>query len=180
MPTFRHGKSTGFLLENKLGSLVDISTYVREVTFPRTIDMPETTTFQSTAKTYVQGIADGKFSMSGLFDATGDALFSGLARSDGPPSTASADTYGKGKSYGFVFKFAPEGVAVGRTLYVGRVFVSNYSVQGSVRDMVAAQIDFVFSGQKAYTGDAGPLVRTTISALSGTDAVGIWNAQAVV
>jgi hypothetical protein len=73
MPTFRHGKSTVFKVDNAAGSLTDISNTLTDVSFPQSVDTAETSAFGSSAKSYVVGLSDGTLSVSGNYDATVDA-----------------------------------------------------------------------------------------------------------
>ena len=45
MPTFRHGKSAVFKVDNSGGSLTDISNTLNSVSFPRDIETLETASF---------------------------------------------------------------------------------------------------------------------------------------
>ena len=57
--------------------------------------------------------------------------------------------------YGFstarTFVYGPEGSASGRIKYTGSAFLTNYSVRGSVGDMVSMQADFVVTGDITRT-----------------------------
>ena len=73
---FTHGKDSVFKLDNASGSLTDISSYVNNVDFPESADVSETTTLGSAeTKTYIAGLKDATISLSGLWDATADAIF---------------------------------------------------------------------------------------------------------
>jgi len=78
MPTFRHGKSTVFKVDNSGGTLTDISNTLTDVSFPQSVDTAETSTFGSSAKSYVVGLTDATISVSGNFDATVDAHLAGI------------------------------------------------------------------------------------------------------
>ena len=53
---FVHGKSAVFKLDNSSGSLVDYSSYLEDISFPRSVETAETTTFGVSAKTYITGL----------------------------------------------------------------------------------------------------------------------------
>lgn len=135
MPTFRHGRNTVFKVQDAANTLTDISPVLKDVSLPISADTPETTAFGSTNKTYVIGIKDGRFSCSGMYDATVDALLSGI--------------------FGFetarTFEYGPEGSTTGRVKYTGSVFLTSYSVSGSVADMVAASCEFQVTGALTRT-----------------------------
>ena len=78
MPTFRHGKSTVFKVDNSGGSLTDISNTLTDVSFPRSVDTAETSAFGDSAKTYIVGLSDATVSVSGNYDATVDAHLAGV------------------------------------------------------------------------------------------------------
>lgn len=130
MPTFRHGRNTVFKIEDSGSTLRDISAALKDVSFPVTLDTPETTAFGSDTKTYVVGIKDGRFSCSGMFDATIDGYLQGI--------------YGLESARGF--EYGPEGSATGRIKFTGSVFLTSYTISGSVSDMVAASLEFQVTG----------------------------------
>lgn len=130
MPTFRHGRNTVFKIQNAAGTLVDISNVLRDVSLPISADTPETTAFGSTNKSYVIGIKDGRFSCSGMYDAATDAILEGIF----------------GLEAARTFEYGPEGSATGRVKYTGSVFLTSYTVSGSVSDMVAASCEFQVTG----------------------------------
>jgi hypothetical protein len=140
MPTFYHGKSTSFTIQDLTSTARDISPTLREVSFPVTIDTPETTAFGAEFKSYVVGIKDGRFSCSGMFDATAsvgpDVIFDAIYGEAGPTSGADSGLSG----FGFVY--GPSGTTATRVKYTGRVHLTNYQIQGSVSDMVAFSADF--------------------------------------
>ena len=71
---FVHGKSSVFKLDNASGSLTDISAFVNNVDFPETADVAESSVLGASNKTYLVGLRDASISLSGLFDATVDAI----------------------------------------------------------------------------------------------------------
>jgi hypothetical protein len=104
-------------------------------------------------------------------------MLSRLAASDGPTS---GDTFAQNTGKGFTIKYMPEGVtATGLVIYIGRVFISNYSVQGAVTELVAATVEFVFSGNPC-SSDATDLAlrRSTISSLTNNTTTGLGVAAA--
>jgi len=141
MPTFRHGKNATF----KLGTtgtptvLADISTTVDSVSFPRQMDLAETTTFGAGARTYIPGFPNQTFSISGKFDATTDAQLSNLA----------GDTSG----IPVCIQYRPEGTGASRVQYdaVGGsgqpgVYITNYSISSPVNDVVTFTAECTTSG----------------------------------
>ena len=130
MPTFRHGKSTVFKVDNAGGSLTDISTTLTDVSFPQTIETAETTSFGSSAKTYIVGLSDSTVSVSGNFDATVDAHLAAIA---GQAATVS-------------FEYGPEGSTSTYIKYSGEAILTSYEKSGAVGDVVTYSAEFQVTG----------------------------------
>lgn len=131
MPTFRHGKSAVFKLgtSGTPATATDISNVVNEVSFPRTVETGETTSFGSSAKTYVVGLTDATISFGGTFDATVDAQLAGIVGLDG-----------------VAFEYGPEGSTSTRVKYTGSGILTSYEVSAPVGDVVTFSADFQVSG----------------------------------
>ena len=130
MPTFRHGKSTVFKVDNSGGTLTDISNTLTDVSFPQTIETAETTSFGSSAKTYIVGLSDSSLSVSGNFDATVDAH---LAAVVGQAATLS-------------FEYGPEGSTAGFVKYTGEALLTSYEKSGAIGDVVSYSAEFQVTG----------------------------------
>lgn len=130
MPTFRHGKSTVFKVDNSGGTLTDISNSLTDVSFPQSVDTAETSAFGSSAKTYVVGLTDASISVSGMFDATVDAHLNGIL--------AQAATVS--------FEYGPEGSTSGFVKYTGEAILTSYEKSGAIGDMVSFSAEFQVSG----------------------------------
>ena len=132
---FRHGKNTVFKLDNSSGTLVDLSSYLEEVSVPRSIETGETTTFGSSAKSYITGLSDATISLSGKFDSTLDAHMSGIitALSAGTIDTVS-------------FEYGPESSTSTRIKYSGEAIVTSYEVSSPVADVVTCSIELQVTG----------------------------------
>ena len=130
MPTFRHGKSTSFKVDNAAGTLTNISDTLTDVSFPQTIETAETTSFGSSAKTYIVGLSDSTVSVSGNFDATVDAHLAGIL---GQAATLS-------------FEYGPEGTTNGLTKYTGECIMTSYEKSGAVGDVVTYSAEFQVTG----------------------------------
>lgn len=135
MPTFVHGKSTNFTLDDTSGVVRNISDTVTSVDFPDTIDLAETTAFGSSAKSYIVGLTDATLSISGIWDATVDGYLSGGAE----PASRS-------------FVFGPAGSTAGNVKYTGEAIVTSYSISNPVGDVVTYSLDLQVTG---------PVTRTT-------------------
>jgi hypothetical protein len=130
MPTFTHGKATVFKVDNSGGSLTDISNVLTDVSFPQTVETAETSSFGSSAKTYVVGLSDATISASGNFDATVDAHLSGIL----------------GQAASVSFEYGPEGLATGDSKYTGECILTSYEKSGAVGDVVTFSAEFQVTG----------------------------------
>ena len=124
MPTFVHGKSTFFSIDDTGGTVRDISDTLTSVDFPETIDTAETTAFGATSKSFIVGLRDATISVSGLWDATVDGYFIGTE-----PATRS-------------FVFGPAGNTGGYVKYSGEAILTSYSVSSPVADVDTYSADF--------------------------------------
>jgi hypothetical protein len=128
MPTFVHGKSTNFSLDDTGGTSRDISDTLTSVDFPETIDTAESTAFGSTSKSYLVGLRDATISVSGIWDATVDGYIIGTE-----PATRT-------------FIFGPAGSTGGNVKYTGECILTNYSVSNPVGDVVTYSLDLQCTG----------------------------------
>jgi len=127
---FVHGKSAAFKLDNSSGSLVDYSAYLEEVSMPRSVETAETTTFGSSAKSYITGLSDATISISGKFDSAADAT---LAAVLGQAATLS-------------FEYGPAGSTAGLIKYSGECIMTSYEIGASVGDAVTASVELQVTG----------------------------------
>ena len=130
MPTFRHGKSTVFKVDNSSGTLTNISDTLTDVSFPQSVDTAETSTFGSSAKSYVVGLTDSTVSVSGNFDATVDAHLAGIL----------------GQAASVSFEYGPEGSTNGFVKYTGECFLTSYEKSGAIGDVVSYSAEFQVTG----------------------------------
>ncbi len=130
MPTFRHGKSTVFKVDNNAGTLTDISNTLTDVSFPQSVDTAETTAFGASAKTYIVGLTDGTFSVSGNFDATVDAHLAAIV----------------GKADSVSYEYGPEGSTATYVKYTGEALLTSYEKSGAIGDVVNYSAEFQLTG----------------------------------
>ena len=133
MPTFIHGKSTDFELDDTGGTSRSLSNVLTSVDFPETIDTAESTAFGSTSKSYLVGLRDATISVSGLWDATVDGYIIGTE----PASRT--------------FIFGPAGSTGGNVKYTGEAILTNYSVSAPVSDTVTFSLDLQVTGNVTRT-----------------------------
>jgi predicted secreted protein len=127
---FVHGKSSVFKVDNAAGTLTDISTYVKDCSLAESIDVPETSTFGSSAKTFLTGLYTGTFSISGLFDPTANTVLSGIV----------AASESKSIEYG------PAGSTAGNPKFTAEAIMTSYSITGDVADAVQFSAEFQITG----------------------------------
>ena len=128
MPTFVHGKSTDFELDDTGGTSRSLSNVLTSVDFPEIIETAETTAFGSTSKSNIVGLRDATISVSGLWDATVDGYIIGTE-----PATRT-------------FIFGPAGSTGGNVKYTGEAILTNYSVSSPVGDVVTFSLDLQCTG----------------------------------
>ena len=128
MPTFVHGKSTHFTIDDTAGSPQDISDTLTSVDFPETIETAETTAFGATSKSYIVGLRDASLSISGIWDATVDSYFIGTE----PASRT--------------FIYGPAGNTASNVKYTGECILTSYSLSNPVGDVVTYSADFQCTG----------------------------------
>lgn len=138
--TFRHGKNTLF----KHGSsgapstIVDYSAYYDSVTFPRTMDLAETTTFGAAYRTYLVGFPNANFSSTGTWDGAAAAI-------DDILSTLA------GSGVAVNFDYEPGGSAAGGSKYTGGMILTSYQIGSPVGDKVSFSADWQVSGALTRT-----------------------------
>ena len=130
MPTFRHGKSTVFKVDNNAGSLTDISNTLTDVSFPQSVDTAETSAFGASAKSYIVGLTDSTLSISGNFDATVDAHLAAVL----------------GQAASLSFEYGPEGSTAGFVKYTGEALLTSYEKSGAIGDVVTYSAEFQVTG----------------------------------
>jgi len=106
------GKDATFSLDNAAGSPIDLSSYIDNVSFPRSVDMYDTSALGDDAKTYIGGQSDATIALSGPWDATLDTHMEGLV------GLATSSTYSH--------------VPASGTTYAGESFLSQYDVSAPV------------------------------------------------
>lgn len=128
MPSFTHGKSTNFQLDDTGGTIRDISNVLTSVDFPETIETAETTAFGATSKAYLVGLRDATISIAGSWDATVDGYLVGTE-----PASRS-------------FVFGPAGSSSGNVKYAGEAILTNYSISNPVGDAATFTADLQVTG----------------------------------
>lgn len=127
---FVHGKSAVFKVDDSGGTLRDLSAFLEEVSFPRSIETAETTAFGNSAKTYIVGLSDATISITGMFDATADGYLAGVI----------------GNAAALDFEYGPAGSTATNIKYTGTCIMTSYEVSAPVGDKVSATAEFQVTG----------------------------------
>lgn len=129
MPTFIHGKSTVFKITDSGATARDISTAVSSVSFPREVDATETTSFGSSQRTYIVGLANSTVSVEGYFDSTFDGYLNGIVG-------FAAQT----------IEYGPMGSTVSNIKYTASAILTSYELSSGVGDAVTFSAEFQITG----------------------------------
>jgi len=126
MPTFTHGKSAAFKIDDSGGTLRDISNVLTDVAISRTADVAEVSAFSNSSKAFVSGLSDASITISGSFDATVDGYLKGILGATGS------------------FEFYPIGTTGGNPKASGECIMTSYDrtpdVGGAVTFSAAFQV----------------------------------------
>lgn len=128
MPTFTHGKSAAFKIDDSGGTLRDISNVLTDVAVSRTADVAEVSAFSNSSKAYVSGLVDSTITISGSFDATVDGYLKGILGAEGS------------------FEFYPIGTTGGNPKVTGEAIMTSYDRTPDVGGAVSFSASFQVSG----------------------------------
>ena len=129
MPTFVHGKSVDFALDDTGGTSRNISDTLNSVDFPEVTETADTTAFGSSSRSFIVGLESATFSISGLWDANVDGYMKGGTE----PASRS-------------FIYGPAGSTSGNVKYTGEAIMTNYSISSPVGDVVTYSADLQVTG----------------------------------
>ena len=129
MPTFVHGKSVDFALDDTSGSSRNISDTLNSVDFPEVTETADTTAFGSSSRSFIVGLESATISISGLWDSTVDGYMNGGTE----PASRS-------------FIYGPAGSTGGNVKYTGEAIMTNYSISSPVGDVVTYSADLQVTG----------------------------------
>jgi len=140
MPTFRHGKSAVFTITDGTSNTTterDISQYIQDVGFSRSIDMGEVTALGNSAKAYITGLQDASISVSGKFDPTIDGYIQ---------TVISALTGGSQDYLSWTYKANSGATSSTNPKYSGTALIKSYEVKAGVADVVAFSLELQVTG----------------------------------
>lgn len=129
MPTFVHGKSVDFALDDTGGTSRNLSDVLNTVDFPEVTETAETTAFGASSRAYIVGLETATISVSGMWDATVDGYLKGGTE----PATRS-------------FIYGPAGSTSGNIKYTGEAIMTNFSIGSPVGDVVTFSVDLQVTG----------------------------------
>lgn len=122
---FIHGKSA-FVLQNEF----DLSSFFNDVSLNRSVETAETTSFGSSAKSYITGLIDGTISLSGMFDGSANAIDAEM-------------TDVLGSNDGAVISISVQGITtIGTRMISATGKLTSYEVTAPVGDVVSANAEF--------------------------------------
>lgn len=127
----RHGSLAVFKITDAGATLRDLSTYLTEAPLELSQDTAEVTTLGAAAKVYIPGLADGTFSLNGIFDVTVDGWLAGLVS-----VSLAARAY----------EYYPGGNVTGQPKFVGTAILTKYNPAAQVDDAVKFSAEFQNSG----------------------------------
>lgn len=130
-----HGKDAYFAIEDGAGTtLRNMSPYLNNTEFTRSNDNHDDTTYGQEGHTYRNGLTDGGFTISGLWDKTADVgTYTVLKSLVGTEITVA-------------FEFGPEGNGAGMTKQSGECVLATYVQSAPVADLISFTGQFKISG----------------------------------
>ena len=76
--SFSHGNDAELQIQNAAGTMVDISTYLTSISFPREIEANETSTMRVRDRTFVPGLRGRTISFEGRWDPAPAPILNGI------------------------------------------------------------------------------------------------------
>lgn len=131
---FRAGYLGDFRLDNAAGSLTDISPYCDSVSNSQTTETLDVSALGTAFKSYIAGMHDGNFSISGPYDV---AIFTHL--------TALSAAYDAGTATSS-FQWGPGGSVSGQAKTTGECIVSDFTTSTGVGGRVEWSASVQISG----------------------------------
>lgn len=131
-----HGKDSQVFLDDSGGTPRDLTSFVTSIDTSWTRDVSQTTTMGNDAHSYVGGLQDGTFTLSGRFDnggtATPDQWMVGLLQAAGSVTAT--------------FTILAGGSAAGLPYDRGECYITDYSRSDPYDDVVTWSADFQVTG----------------------------------
>jgi hypothetical protein len=128
---FIHGKSAGVLY-----GAYDLSAFFNEASMSQSVETAETTTFGSGAKSYITGLKDGTFSLSGMFDGVAAGIDEVISASVGDSANVPIT----------IIPQQAATMAVSDVSFSGETLETSYEVSSPVGDVVSANMEGQITG----------------------------------
>jgi hypothetical protein len=119
-----HGKN-GYLTLNSQ----NVSGFLDNKGLDKTNDVLEVTTFGSNSKSYINGLQDATFSLSGNWDATIDGYLATMEDLATIP-----------------FLYAPQGNSNGNVKFTGNALITSFNISQGVNDKVTFSLNLQVTG----------------------------------
>jgi len=118
---FKPGHGAFIGLDNAAGAVQNVSTYGDNFTFPHTVEMLDTTTFGSSVKRFIPGLAGGDtLTVSGPLDVTLHSQIAGMLAAQAAGTA------------GFSILYGPGGSVASQAKQSAEVYVASYETSSSV------------------------------------------------
>jgi hypothetical protein len=131
-----HGKDAYFSLEDSAGStLRNLSSQLTNITFGRSNDQHDTTTFGQEGHTWIAGLTQGTINLDGFWDKTASTGSATVL-----DSLVGLDTLTLG------FEYGPEGNTNGNVKYSGECILNTVDYATPVADLVTFTATLAISG----------------------------------
>lgn len=118
---FKPGKDAHILMDGVAGSLVNITSYADNFSFPQPVDTIEVSVFGNSSKQFITGLTDGgQVGISGPADVALGTFLAGVRAAQAAGSSTSTITY------------SPAGSIAGQLKISAECWVGNMTLQGGV------------------------------------------------
>ena len=134
-PSFRSGKTGYFSLTSATGGTINYSSGINSVSYERSADALNVTTFGDSDDVLIAGLRGGSISVSGLFASTYEEKLSALLGHSTTPQ----------------WIFGPESTSNTRRKLSGGAILTGFSIGASVEDAVQMSFSLAVSGAVTST-----------------------------
>lgn len=130
---FSHGSKAKVSLDNSAGTLTDISSYVTNISMPRSLDTSDASVLGLTSKQYVVGMDDATVSLDCKFDPVIDALLDGIK-------------YGTAAGTSLTLRYDPQGSTTGLPRYTMECWLTSFEVNTPIGDVASISVSLQVTG----------------------------------
>lgn len=129
-PNFKHGRLAAVFMTSATGGTVNFSSGLDDSELARQVETAKTTTFGKADHTYIPGLIDKSFKVSGHMASTHAKKLDAMVA----------------WSTGTTITYAPMSTVAGNRKYVGSAIMTDYTMKAGVADKVSVSLDFQGSG----------------------------------